>query len=255
MLRNTSTNWGSLSRWFHWILGIVIIGMIAYGWWMNHFPARADRFFYRSDPCRYRLRRAAAHRDPADLARHQPDTGAARRHPAMAADRLTRQPLGALSRHHPGGDAGLGAFRRTSANQNYASFFGLFNVPQFTSPDKVAAGAYEDRHIFFAYVLLALIVLHVAAAAWHHFIRRDRVAMRMVSSASAGASLEFLQKFRVVLPLSDDASGGVWLRSASPIERAIHVLHASAFRTFPLSRLSHLQRRTSRMRKAASRSR
>jgi cytochrome b561 len=29
-------------------------------------------------------------------------------------------------------------------------------------------------------VLLALIVLHVAAAVWHHFIRRDRVAMRMV---------------------------------------------------------------------------
>jgi cytochrome b561 len=23
-------------------------------------------------------------------------------------------------------------------------------------------------------------VLHVAAAAWHHFVRRDRVAMRMV---------------------------------------------------------------------------
>jgi cytochrome b561 len=35
-------------------------------------------------------------------------------------------------------------------------------------------------------MLLALIVLHVAAAAWHHFIRRDRVAMRMVSSTSAG---------------------------------------------------------------------
>jgi cytochrome b561 len=65
-------------------------------------------------------------------------------------------------------------------DQNYASWFGLFNVPQFTSPDKAAAGAYEDRHILFAYVLLALIVLHVVAAAWHHFIRRDRVAMRMV---------------------------------------------------------------------------
>ena len=28
--------------------GFAIIGMLAYGWWMNHFPARADRFFYRS---------------------------------------------------------------------------------------------------------------------------------------------------------------------------------------------------------------
>ena len=48
MVRNTSSSWGSSARAFHWVLGITIIGMIAYGWWMNHFPARADRFFYRS---------------------------------------------------------------------------------------------------------------------------------------------------------------------------------------------------------------
>ena len=48
-------------------------------------------------------------------------------------------------------------------------------MPQITSPDKAAADAYEDRHIFFAYVLLALIVIHFAAAAWHRFVKRDRV--------------------------------------------------------------------------------
>src|SRR5260221_14262505 len=48
MIRNTSSSWGSLSRAFHWVLGIIIIGMLAYGWWMNHFPARPDRFFYSS---------------------------------------------------------------------------------------------------------------------------------------------------------------------------------------------------------------
>jgi cytochrome b561 len=63
---------------------------------------------------------------------------------------------------------------------DYSSWFGLFNVPQITSPDKAAANAYEERHIFFAYVLLALIAIHIAAAAWHHFIRRDQVAMRMI---------------------------------------------------------------------------
>jgi cytochrome b561 len=58
-------------------------------------------------------------------------------------------------------------------------------VPQITSPDKAVAAAYEDRHIFFAYVLLALIVIHVAAAAWHHFLKGDRVASRMIDGASA----------------------------------------------------------------------
>jgi cytochrome b561 len=48
MIRNTSAGWGSVSRWFHWILAAAIIGMIGFGWWMNHVPARPDRFFYRS---------------------------------------------------------------------------------------------------------------------------------------------------------------------------------------------------------------
>jgi len=48
MIRNTTSSWGSVARWFHWILGVTIIGMLAYGWWMNHIPARPDRFFYRS---------------------------------------------------------------------------------------------------------------------------------------------------------------------------------------------------------------
>jgi cytochrome b561 len=48
MIRNTSNGWGSISRWLHWILALTIIGMIGFGWWMNHIPARPDRFFYRS---------------------------------------------------------------------------------------------------------------------------------------------------------------------------------------------------------------
>jgi cytochrome b561 len=64
--------------------------------------------------------------------------------------------------------------------QNYSDWFGLFRVPQITSPDKAAAQTYEDRHILFAYVLLALIAIHLAAALWHHFVRRDRVAARMI---------------------------------------------------------------------------
>jgi cytochrome b561 len=183
MLRNTATSWGSLSRWFHWILGIAIIGMIAYGWWMNHFPARADRYFYRSIHADFgymvllltviRLFWRSVNPVPAlpdDMPRWQRIGG----HVGHWALYLTTILVAML------GWAMSGA---RQPNQNYASFFGLFNVPQFTSPDKVAAGAYEERHVFFAYTLLALIVLHVAAAIWHHFIRRDRVVARMIGSA------------------------------------------------------------------------
>jgi cytochrome b561 len=180
MLRNTVKSWGSLSRWFHWVLGIAIIGMIAYGWWMNHFPARADRFFYRS-----------IHADIGYVVLLLTVIWliwrGVNRQPALPADMPSWQRIGAHVAHGliylvtiATAMLGWAMSGARQPDQNYASWFGLFNVPQFTSPDKAAAGAYEDRHILFAYVLLALIVLHVVAAAWHHFIRRDRVAMRMV---------------------------------------------------------------------------
>ena len=182
MMRNTVKSWGSLSRWLHWVLGIAIIGMIAFGWWMNHFPARPDRYFYRSIHADIgyvvllltviRLIWRGVNPTPAlpdDTAPWQRIV-ARISHGLLYLVTILVAMLGwAMSGARP-------------PNQNYASWFGLFNVPQFTSPDKVAAGAYEDRHILFAYVLLALIVLHIAAAAWHHFIRRDRVALRMVRS-------------------------------------------------------------------------
>jgi cytochrome b561 len=181
MIRNTRSGWGSLSRWFHWILGITILGMLAYGWWMNHIPARADRFFYRSihadigyvvlllTVIRLLWRSVNPTPElPADTPRWQ-RIAARVSHGALYVVTITVAMLGWA---HSG-----------ARTPNYASWFGLFQVPQITSPDKAAASAYEDRHILFAYVLLALIVLHVAAAAWHHFIKRDRVTARMVDGS------------------------------------------------------------------------
>jgi cytochrome b561 len=66
---------------------------------------------------------------------------------------------------------------------DYADWFGLFRVPQLTSTDKAVADTYEDRHIFMAYVLLALIAIHIAAALWHYLVKRDRVTSRMIDGA------------------------------------------------------------------------
>jgi len=180
MIRNTTSSWGSVARAFHWIIGLTILCMLAYGWWMNHIPARPDRFFYRNihADVGYILLtlmilrviwRAINPRPalPTEMPRWQ-RVAAAISHGALYLVTFVVIGLGwAHSGARPQGD--------------YGSFFGLFQVPQFTSPDKAAADAYEDRHIFFAYVLLALIVIHLAAAIWHHFIRRDRIAARMVS--------------------------------------------------------------------------
>ena len=181
MIRNTTSSWGRVSRWFHWIMAALIIGMLAFGWWMNHIAARPDRFFYRSIHADIgyvvllltviRLIWRGANPTPALPA----DTPRWHR----IAARVSHGALYAVTILV----AVLGWAHSGAHTPNYASWFGLFQVPQITSPDKAAADAYEDRHILFAYVLLALIVLHTGAALWHHFIKRDRVTARMVGGA------------------------------------------------------------------------
>jgi cytochrome b561 len=181
MLRNTSSSWGRVSRWFHWGLGLVIVGMLAFGWWMNHIPARPDRLFYRS-----------IHADIGYMVlllmvlrliwRGLNPT------PALPSDTPRWQRIAAIVSHWglyavTMVVATLGWAHSGAHTPDYSSFFGLFHVPQITSPDKAAADAYEDRHILFAYVLLALIVLHTGAALWHHFVKGDRVTSRMVDGA------------------------------------------------------------------------
>jgi cytochrome b561 len=178
MLKNSGTTWGSVSRWFHWSLALLIIGMLAYGWWMNHIPARPDRFFHRS-----------IHADIGYVVLL-----------LMIARLIWRgfSPAPALpagtpiwqrwSAHAMNGSlyavtilvATLGWAHSGAHTPDYSSWFGLFHIPQFTSPDKAAAGVYEEWHIYGAYVLMALVAVHILAALFHHVVKGDRVMARMI---------------------------------------------------------------------------
>jgi cytochrome b561 len=178
MLRNTTAGWGSPSRAFHWILGLFIIGMLAYGWWMNHLAARPDRLFHRS-----------IHADigyvvlllmvvrliwrgmnpvpayPADAPRWQ-----------RFASRVNHWALYVITIVV----ALLGWAHSGAHKPDYAGWFGLFRVPQFTSTDKASADFYEHWHIYSAYLLIALVVIHILAALYHRFVRFDNVVSRMI---------------------------------------------------------------------------
>jgi cytochrome b561 len=181
MIRNTASSWGTLARAFHGILGITILGMIAFGWWMNHFPARPDRFFYRSihADIGYALLLLMVLRLVWRGLNPTPALPSSSPRWSRIAARISHGALYAVTILV----AVLGWAHSGAHTPDYSDWFGLFRIPQITSPDKAAAQAWEDRHITFAYVLLALIVIHLLAALWHHFIRRDRVAARMIDGA------------------------------------------------------------------------
>jgi cytochrome b561 len=63
--------------------------------------------------------------------------------------------------------------------------FGLFRVDFGVRRNRAIFHATEEIHGYLAYALFALIGIHVLAALWHHFFRRDRILARMWPSRRA----------------------------------------------------------------------
>jgi len=57
--------------------------------------------------------------------------------------------------------------------------FGLLPLPALMARDRELGYGLQDWHVDAAWVLLALVLGHVAAALWHHYIRRDNVLRSM----------------------------------------------------------------------------
>ena len=66
-----------------------------------------------------------------------------------------------------------------SAADRPIDFFGLFAIPSIVGPDKQVADVLHERHEMLGLTMLALVVLHIAAALKHQFIDRDRLLSRM----------------------------------------------------------------------------
>jgi cytochrome b561 len=60
------------------------------------------------------------------------------------------------------------------------SFFGLFKLPSFLQDDPDLAATLSDSHVWAAWIMLVMVGLHVAAALWHHVVRRDGVLVAML---------------------------------------------------------------------------
>ena len=178
MLSNTSTRWGTMSRAFHWFIGFAVIGMLAYGWWMNRLAPRPDRLFHRTIHADIgyavlllmliRLIWRGINPVPA------PPPGTPRWQWFAARANHWALYLVAIV------VALLGWAHSGAHKPDYADWFGLFRVPQFTSTDKATADFFEHWHIYAAYLLIALVVVHLLAALYHHFVERDDVAIRMI---------------------------------------------------------------------------
>lgn len=69
----------------------------------------------------------------------------------------------------------------TSAYPAPVPFFGLFNLPAIWPANRALSEQLSVVHLYLGIAIAVVAAMHIGAALFHHFVRRDRVLMRMIS--------------------------------------------------------------------------
>jgi cytochrome b561 len=69
----------------------------------------------------------------------------------------------------------------TSAYPAPVPFFGLFNLPAIWPADRALSDRLVVVHLYIGISIAVVAAMHISAALYHHFVRKDRVLMRMIS--------------------------------------------------------------------------
>ncbi len=80
----------------------------------------------------------------------------------------------------------LAGWLMSSAKGVQTVYLGVLPIPDLLSKDEALGEVLAAVHAWLAYVLIALLVVHVAAALKHHFIDRDDVLRRMLPRTRSG---------------------------------------------------------------------
>lgn len=68
----------------------------------------------------------------------------------------------------------------SNAHGRAVALFGALALPALAGTDPDLADTLQDWHAWGAWAVLGLVALHVAAALWHHWVRRDAVLASML---------------------------------------------------------------------------
>lgn len=179
-IKDTSTGYGVVSRWLHWLMAVAIVAMFALGWWMVELDYYSP--YYITAPNIHRsvgilLLIALAFRFVWRISNVQPDD-----------NELT--PFESKASHivHWGFYPLLLAlmisgYLISTPDGRPIDVFGLFSVPSLVQ-QKGLEDAAGFVHWVLAYIVIAVAAVHAAASLKHHFKDRSSILIRMWSGPS-----------------------------------------------------------------------
>jgi len=174
-IKNTEYRFGLVAISFHWIMAVLVIGLLALGLYMVGMPISLEKLKFYGWHKEYgilvlilvifRLWWRLINITPR-LDMPLVEVFAARAvHWAFYGFMIAMPLTGYLM---------------TSAAGLPPSFFGLFTLPNLIAPDPVYKHLLKEIHEWLGYALIATIALHTAAALKHHFIDKDTILKRML---------------------------------------------------------------------------
>lgn len=176
-IRNTPSQWGSVSKLLHWLVVALVLAMAGLGLTMTDLPRGADR------SVAYALHKSLGITLLAVVVLRlawrlhagapAPVTGTPRWQVRVAA--LTHWALYGFLLAMP-----MSGWMLNSASGSALEWFGLVNLPAIAGEDPALRDRAGDVHEWLFWSLSALVVVHVAAAFYHHLFIGDATLARML---------------------------------------------------------------------------
>jgi cytochrome b561 len=179
-LRNTTHRWGAVAQLFHWLIVALIIAQVTLASLADDAPpARKLTLLARHKSVGITILMLAVVRLLWRWLNPTPELPATLKSWEQVLARTTHALLYVLLFAMP-----LTGWTMSSARGFPVSWFGFFTLPNLVPKNKSLYEALLLTHSSLAWVLYAVVALHVAAAMKHHFMLRDDVLRRMLPGTS-----------------------------------------------------------------------
>jgi cytochrome b561 len=177
MIRNTADSWGAGAKFFHWLMAALIVfqimlGVMAVTWPVS--PTKLDLFVWHKS-FGVLILTLAALRLLWRFANPTPELPDGMVAWERAAARVSHFLLYLLMIALPV----TGWIINSAANIPFRVFW-LVPLPPIVAPDKALADLFAQVHGGLALALVVVLVAHIGAALRHHFIKHDKVLVRML---------------------------------------------------------------------------
>lgn len=175
-LKNSDNHFGLIAIVFHWLMAVLMIGLLAVGLYMVNLPISLEKLKLYGWHKEYgflvlalaicRMLWRLVNITPVLLLPWWELLAARMMHLAFYGFMLVMP---------------LSGWLITSAAGLPVSFFGLFTLPDIIAPNEDLRILFQWVHQWLGYALIAAIIVHVSAALKHHFINKDNILRRMIS--------------------------------------------------------------------------